>query len=80
MVEVLLRPGVYREVVAGAAWTLLRLRGRCMGVRELYRELRRLGLDAGLGKLQDALQRYTGRLFQKTRVDGRTLYCALEKV
>ena len=80
MVEVLLRPGVYREVVAGAAWTLLRLRGRCMGPRELYRELRRLGLDAGLGKLQEALQRYTGRLFTKTKVDGRTVYCAIEVV
>jgi hypothetical protein len=74
------RPGLYRGTVAGMAWAVLRLRGRCMGVGELREELRRLGLDVDYGKLNRALIEYTGRLFSKTTVKGRTKYCALDSV
>ena len=80
MVVVVVRPGLYRGVVAGAAWALLRLQGRCMGVRELREELQRLGFQVDYGKLNRALLEHNGRLFHRTKSNGRVVYCAIEVV
>ena len=80
MVEVLLRRGLYDDFVAGAAWALLRLAGRCMGVVELSGELRRLGLDVPRGRLNRVLLDREGRVFARRRNGSRIVYCALEEV
>ncbi|ALL00748.1 hypothetical protein Pyrde_0698 [Pyrodictium delaneyi] len=79
MAKVILRPGLYREVIAGMVWMLLRLEG-CMGPREVAERLRQLGLDASRGKINDALVEYTGRLFRRMKMDGHVVYCAEERV
>ena len=74
-----MRQGLYREVVAGMAWMLLRLEG-CMPPSAVVERLRVLGLDASRGKVYEALSRYAGRLFKKMKTGGRIVYCAEERV
>ena len=77
------RPGLYRDTIAGMVWMLLRLRG-CMRYGELAARLRMLGVDVGDYALRNALARYRGILFQNkaTTINGvrRVVWCALEKV
>ncbi|BES82584.1 hypothetical protein [Pyrodictium abyssi] len=79
MVEVLLRRGLSRDVIAGMVWLLLRSAG-CMRPREIAEALRAMGVDVGRGKVQDTLVEYTGRLWKRVQRRGHVVYCAEERV
>jgi len=76
---VVVRPGLYREVIAGMIWLMLRREG-CMRPREIAEALRAMGVDVSRGKVQDALSEYTGRLWKRVQRRGRIVYCAEERV
>jgi len=43
-------------------------------------ELQRLGFQVDYGKLNRALLEHNGRLFHRTKSNGRVVYCAIEVV
>ena len=80
MVEVLVRRGLRRDVIAGMVWLMLRLNRRCMRPREIAEALRMMGVDVSRGKVQDTLVEYTGRLWKRMETNGHIVYCAMERV